>query len=178
MKDDITMPGPAIETERFALRPVQKSDAGMIAHYASDRALARMTPTIAHPLPPGSIDALIDRVMGDAREDVWILDGTDHNGPEVMGLVALKHLDDTTSELEYWIAPPFWGMGHAQAAVRALIENNPLSTKIFFASVFQDNLASARVLTNCGFQYLGDAESFSVARNSTVPTWTYSLKHD
>jgi RimJ/RimL family protein N-acetyltransferase len=45
-----------------------------------------------------------------------------------------------------------------------------------FASVFQDNPASARVLTHCGFEYLGDAESYSVARESTVPTWTYLRK--
>ena len=32
--------------------------------------------------------------------------------------------------------------------------------------------------TNNGFQYLGDAESFSVARNAKVATWTYSLKMD
>ncbi len=42
-----------------------------------------------------------------------------------------------------------------------------------FAEAFQDNPQSARVLTNAGFQYLGDAESFSVARNARVPTWTY-----
>jgi RimJ/RimL family protein N-acetyltransferase len=45
-----------------------------------------------------------------------------------------------------------------------------------FASVFQDNAASARVLTHCGFRYLGDAETFSVARNASVATWTYSRK--
>ena len=45
-----------------------------------------------------------------------------------------------------------------------------------FASVFQDNQASARVLTNCGFAYIGDAEAFSVARNTCVPTWTYLKK--
>jgi len=44
--------------------------------------------------------------------------------------------------------------------------------------VFQGNAASARVLTNTGFQYLGDAEGFCVARNATLPTWTYSRKHD
>jgi len=42
--------------------------------------------------------------------------------------------------------------------------------------VFQDNPASARVLTNCGFEYIGDAEAFSVARNAKVPTWTYLRK--
>jgi hypothetical protein len=32
------------------------------------------------------------------------------------------------------------------------------------------------VLTNNGFAYIGDAESFSVARNARVPTWTYIRK--
>ncbi len=31
-------------------------------------------------------------------------------------------------------------------------------------------------LTNCGFEYLGDAETFSVARNARVSTWTYIRK--
>ncbi|MFT4744129.1 MAG: RimJ/RimL family protein N-acetyltransferase, partial [Yoonia sp.] len=44
------------------------------------------------------------------------------------------------------------------------------------AEMFQVNPGSARVLTNCGFDYLGDAEAFSVARGATVPTWTYTLK--
>jgi hypothetical protein len=29
------------------------------------------------------------------------------------------------------------------------------------------------VLTNAGFEYLGDAETFSVGRGSRVATWTY-----
>ena len=58
----------------------------------------------------------------------------------------------------------------------ALIAANPHGCEALFAQVFQDNPASARVLTNCGFQYLGDAETFSVARGANVPTWTYSRK--
>jgi RimJ/RimL family protein N-acetyltransferase len=56
------------------------------------------------------------------------------------------------------------------------VSANPLNNKTMFAAVFQDNPASARVLIHCGFEYLGDAETFSVARDATVPTWTYSLK--
>ena len=44
------------------------------------------------------------------------------------------------------------------------------------AEVFQDNPRSARVLTNAGFEYIGDAEAFSVARNAKVQTWTYLKK--
>jgi len=57
-----------------------------------------------------------------------------------------------------------------------LIAANPLNCRTLFATVFQDNAASARVLTNSGFQYLGDAETFNVARNAKVATWTYSRK--
>jgi RimJ/RimL family protein N-acetyltransferase len=61
--------------------------------------------------------------------------------------------------------------------VRALVEANPQENRTMFASVFQDNPASARVLTNTGFQYLGDAEAYSVARGATVPTWTYLKRY-
>ena len=66
--------------------------------------------------------------------------------------------------------------GLASDAVQALVNANPMQNAAMFASVFQDNPASARVLTHCGFTYLGDAENFSVARNAAVPTWTYSRK--
>ena len=57
--------------------------------------------------------------------------------------------------------------------IQALVAANPLGNKTMFASVFQDNPASARVLTHCGFEYIGDTESCSVARNATGNTWTY-----
>jgi RimJ/RimL family protein N-acetyltransferase len=66
-----------------------------------------------------------------------------------------------------------WNTGLASDAVKALIAANPLANKTIFASVFQDNPGSARVLTNAGFDYLGDAEAFSVARGAKVATWTY-----
>jgi RimJ/RimL family protein N-acetyltransferase len=102
------------------------------------------------------------------------MDGTASGEPEIMGLIGLKRLDNEVSEVGYWVGPAFWNTGLASDAVRALVHANPLKNRALFASVFQDNPASARVLTNCGFQYLGDAESFSVARNATVPTWTYT----
>ena len=97
---------------------------------------------------------------------------------EVLGVISLKRMDDSKwdrgqSEIGYWVAPAFWNTGIASEAVRALIAANPKASRSIFAEVFQDNPGSARVLTNAGFQYLGDAESFSVARNARVPTWTY-----
>lgn len=168
---------PLVETERFDLRPLRVSDKGLIEHYASDERLARMTTSIPHPIPPGMTEAFVARAMSDERErDVWAIDGTKADGCEVMGLISLKQIERNQSEVGYWVAQPFWNTGLASDAVQALIDNNPMQNDTMFASVFQDNAASARVLTHCGFEYLGDAESFSVARNASVPTWTYLRK--
>ncbi|WP_397544233.1 GNAT family N-acetyltransferase [Roseovarius salis] len=170
---------PEIEAETFILRPPRPSDAGLITLYTGDERLAWNTATIPHPLPPGAAEAFIDRAQAtDRAEDVWIIDGTRSHGSEVMGAVGLKRVDTGQCELGYWVAQPHWNTGIATAAIAALLEANPLGCRTIFASVFQDNPASARVLTKRGFRYLGDAETFSVARGARVPTWTYSLKLD
>lgn len=168
---------PEIATERFVLRPLRKSDEGPIAHNVSDERVARMTSSIPHPLPPGAAEAFVARALSENRnEDVWAIDGTRNGEAEVKGIIGLKRLDRNQCEVGFWIAPPFWNTGLATEAVKALVDANPLGHSSMFASVFQDNPASARVLMRCGFDYLGDAEVFSVARNANVPTWTYTQK--
>ena len=111
------------------------------------------------------------------------MDGAASGLAEVLGVISLKRMDEgkwnrDQSEIGYWVAPAFWNTGFASEAVRALVEANPQRNSAIFAEVFQDNAGSARVLTNAGFHYLGDAETFSVARNARVPTWTYIRKMD
>jgi len=166
-----------IATERFVLRPVRRSDAGLFALYAGDRRVAEATQGIPHPLPPGAAEAFCARAMAaSADEDIWVMDGTRAHLPEVLGVMSLKKMDRGQSEVAFWVAPAFWNHGIASEAVNALVAANPQANSTMFAEAFQDNPGSARVLTNAGFQYLGDAESFSVARGVTVPTWTYIRK--
>lgn len=177
MKIDLIVNQATIEAERFALRPVRRSDLGLLHMYASDARIATMTRSIPHPLPKEATEAFIDRAMSPERsEDVWVVDGSSAGHGEVLGTIGLKRMDRAQSEIGYWIAPAFWNTGLASEAVRALIEANPNGDDAYFASVFQDNPASARVLTNAGFEYIGDAETFSVARGANLPTWTYILK--
>lgn len=168
---------PVIAAERFDLRPLRGSDAGLIAMDAGDVRVAWYTPTIPHPFPPGAAEAIVARAHAEGRiEDIWAIDGTRTDGSEMMGLVGLTRVDSGQSEIAYWVAPAWWNTGVASAAVEAMLAANPHAARTVFASVFQDNLASARVLTNCGFRYLGDAESYCVARGANVPTWTYARR--
>jgi RimJ/RimL family protein N-acetyltransferase len=165
---------PVIAAERFMLRPPVRSDAGLLALYTGDVRVASATRSIPHPLPPGATEAFIARVTApDRTEDAWVLDGSAHGLAEVLGVIGLKPMGNDQSEIAYWVAPAFWNTGFASEAVRALVAANPHKARTLFAAVFQDNPGSARVLTNCGFEYLGDAEGFSVARNARSPTWTY-----
>lgn len=179
MSLDTTLDQILIETDRFTLRPVRRSDMGLIEHYAADSRLARMTSSIPHPLPPTATEAYVTRITAPGRSEfVWILDASATNGAELMGQVTLERIDGAQSEVSYWIAPPFQNAGFGSMAVQALVDANPFGDATMFATTFQDNPAAARVLTHAGFEYLGDAETFSVARNGKVPTWTYLRRLD
>jgi len=179
MKLDAIPLQPVLDAGQFELRPLRVSDLGLIEMHTSDARVAIHTGTIPHPLPPGATEAFIARAQDPERkEDIWAMDGSKTGGAEVMGMISLLRMDREQSEIGYWVAPGYWNTGVASAAVETLVRANPQQCQAIFASVFQDNPASARVLTNCGFQYLGDAEEFSVARNATVATWTYSWKAD
>lgn len=168
---------PVIAAGRFVLRPLRLSDAGLIAHYTADRRVAEGTRAIPHPLPPGAAEAYVARAMAPGRdEDVWAIDGAESDLGELVGVVSLTRVDDDQSELGFWIGSGFWNTGFATEAVGALVAANPHGARTLFAEAFQDNPGSARVLTNVGFAYLGDAESWSVARDARVPTWTYIRK--
>lgn len=177
MKMDVIDSLPQIAAGRFVLRGLRRSDAGLLALHTGDARVARMTSSIPHPVPPGTTEAFIARATApDRAEDVWVLDGSAQGLPEVLGVIGLKRMDRGQSEIGYWVAPGFWNSGIASEAVQALLGANPRKDRTVFASVFQDNPGSARVLTRAGFEYLGDAERFSVARNARVPTWTYLRK--
>lgn len=171
-----TRPGrqPDIDAEGLVLRPLRPQDAEALARHVGDRRVAEGTRSIPHPLPAGAAEAFIDAALAPRRdEDVWAIDGAPSGAEPLLGVVSLKALDRQQSQIGYWVAPAFWHAGIASTAVRALIEANPHRNATLFAEVFQDNPVSARILTNAGFEYIGDAEAWSVARGAAVPTWTY-----
>ncbi|MBU2934921.1 MULTISPECIES: GNAT family N-acetyltransferase [Pacificibacter] len=176
---DLKVTQDTIEADRFTLRGPKSSDVGLLSLYASDKRVANASRSLPHPLPPGATEAFIARSLDPAVPlHTFIIDGEAAGLSEVLGVMQLKPLERDQSEVSFWVAPSFWGTGIASSALKALVAANPLGDKTMFAEIFQDNQASARVVTNAGFEYLGDAETFSVSRGARVPTWTYVCKLD
>lgn len=176
----LPLPLPEVRSDRLVLRALQPGDAPAMAAAAGDRRVAEGTRSIPHPLPPGAEEGFIAAALApDRDEDVWAIDASPAGGPALAGVISLKALGGGQCQIGYWVAPAVWNSGIASEAVRALVAANPHRARTLFAEVFQDNPASARVLTHAGFDYIGDAEARCLARsNLTVPTWTYLRRMD
>ncbi len=83
MLDQITTQE-VINAGRFDLRPLRRSDMGLIELYAGDQRVARMTTSIPHPYPPGAAEAFVARAMDPEREeDIWAIDGSKSGEGEI-----------------------------------------------------------------------------------------------
>jgi RimJ/RimL family protein N-acetyltransferase len=165
---------PNIIGERVDLRPLEASDAALVARHANDQRVAQMTTSIPFPLSREAAEEFVARAQArDRVEDVWAIDASKSGDPGFVGIISLKYLDREQSEVGYWVAPEFWNRGFASAALSELLRANPHGNRSLVACVFQDNPASARVLSGTGFACLGEAEAFSLSRAAHVPTWTY-----
>ena len=62
-----------------------------------------------------------------------------------------------SGELGYWVGEPFWNRGIATAAVARIsgIGFRQFELERIYASVFEFNKASSRVLEKCGYQLEG-----------------------
>lgn len=71
-----------------------------------------------------------------------------------VGVVLKEDIHRKNAEIGYWIAEPYWGRGYATQAVRLMVDytfQNYDVTRIF-ASTFDYNVASQRVLEKSGFR--------------------------
>jgi RimJ/RimL family protein N-acetyltransferase len=174
--DPAAPPQAVITAGRLTLRPLRRADMGPVEMGAADPRVARMTRSIPHPLPPGTTDAWVTRAMsGAGGRRIWAMDASEAGLGDLVGIISLEPRGDT-ARVGFWVAPVAWNAGLASEALIAIVAANPLGARRLTAEVFQDNPASARVLTHAGFAYTGEAEAFSVARDAVVAQWTYELE--
>ncbi len=166
-------------TERLLLRPGWAEDASPLAAAIGDEAI--LTKLAKAPSPYRLSDAEsflgMERREGDA--DFLIIARTE-GAPRLVGGVGLQP-DGKELELGYWIARPYWGLGFATEAARAVIDiaRHSLKRSRIVSAHFIDNPASGRVLTKLGFKPTGDIVArMCRARGHAVPTKLFALDFD
>jgi RimJ/RimL family protein N-acetyltransferase len=161
-------------TERLLLRPGFAEDAAAVAAAIADEAVVRNLAMA--PWPYGESDAAEWLAMEQHPLLPSLLMVKRTGGtPRIIGAIGIHDIDheDGSKSLEigYWIARPYWGLGFATEAGRAVLDiartNGlpPLS-----AGHFIDNPASGAVLRKLGFRPTGQiVPRYSRARSAYVP---------
>lgn len=149
-------PPEEIRTERLLLRPQRLGDAEAVTELASRRRIAATTLNVPHPY------TLEDAVRWIEQCDIDRSDGrsfsfavTDRATGRLVGAIGLHvEPDESSGELGYWIGVPFWGLGYATEAARAMIELGFCSLDLdrICGRHFADNPASGRVLEKAGLR--------------------------
>jgi len=142
-----------IVLSRCRLRPFRDGDQASIARYANNRRVwLNLRDAFPHPYTRSDADAWVRRVGGQAPPTQL---GIEVAG-EVAGSIGLTLQEDVhrrSAEIGYWLGEPFWGRGLMSEAVLAFTAYALATFDVcrLYATVFEWNPASARVLEKAGY---------------------------
>ena len=149
------------------------SDAPRIALLAGDYEVASMTGTIPHPYGEAMAAEWIASALAGEEGVVFAI----IRSGALIGCTGYRAFGGDHAELGYWIGRPYWGMGYATEAVRALILHAFETDGFDYLTVghFSDNPASERIIAKFGFAPQGHVERDSAARGVKARCLTYRL---
>lgn len=141
-------------TERLLLRPSWPEDARDLHQAIADEGIVRNLARA--PWPYTAEDAV--RFATQEHEEgfpTFLMMLRTNGAPRLIGACGIGSLNGE-AELGYWIGRPYWGLGFATEASRAVVEiAKTIGHKKLVASHFTDNPASGKVLRKLGFQSTG-----------------------
>ena len=151
---------------RCRLRPFREGDRASIARYANNRRIwINLRDRFPHPYTPADADAWIRRVAlhGPPTQCAIEVAGEAVGG---IGITLQEDVHRRSAELGYWLGEPFWGRGIMSEAVPAFTTYAFATCDLcrIYATVFEWNPASARILEKAGY-VLGGRLRMSVTKD-------------
>jgi RimJ/RimL family protein N-acetyltransferase len=143
-------------TSRLLLRPGWHDDAEALSAALNDEKLARNLARLPYPYSLEDAERFLALPV-DHRHPRLLAFSRTRRQPRLVGGCGLRPGADGAVELGYWVARPYWGLGFATEAARALVNAaRAMGHRKIQARHAVDNPASARVLRKLGFRPTGD----------------------
>lgn len=164
-------------TERLLLRPGWSEDAPALCEAIRDQGIVSNLATAPWPYQLSDAEAFLARERG-PNEVACLIFLRTRRAPKLIGGIGFGRMPDGGHEFGYWIGRPYWGLGFATEAGRAVIDiaRHGLRLKRLEAGHFLDNPASGRVLRKLGFRATGVvAERYSAGRRAEAPCRLFEL---
>ena len=158
-----------IRTENLLLRPIWPDDLDEFVALLNDERVAK---NIGIKQLPDTVEVareIISRPRERLLPHAFIYLRSE-KGLKLIGGIGLGRNENDT-ELGYWIAPQYWGLGYASEAVDAMLEHCwMLGHDRIVAIHFSDNEATSRVLEKAGFAATEEARMrYSPLRGGEAP---------
>jgi Acetyltransferases, including N-acetylases of ribosomal proteins len=146
-----------LSIDNLLLRPITLSDKESLAQIANNKKIwLNVRDVFPHPYSVQDAENFINMIadIEPVTRFGIFLDG------QMAGMIGLHPQQDVyrkNAEIGYWLGEPFWGQGIATKSLKLVLKYGFDQLKInrIFASVFEYNTASMRVLEKCGFQKEG-----------------------
>ncbi len=166
-----------IEGERIKLRKLKLSDAEDIYENLQDKEMVKWTLNIHWPYKKQDAIKWIRKthykIKNKEEYGFAIVLKTEN---KVIGAVSLMHIDwkNKNAELGYWLGKKYWGKGLMTEAVKLVLKFafEKLKLHRVYANLFEENVASRRVLEKSGFKLEGVARECRFRYNK----WHNELK--
>ncbi len=165
-------------TERLLLRPSWPEDAAELYQAIADLGVVRNLARAPWPYTEDEAARFAALEHSEIYPTFMLMQRTD-GAPRLVGACGLGDRDGE-AELGYWIARPYWGLGYATEAARAVIGiARAIGHKRLVAGHFTDNPASGRVLRKIGFRTTGHiAQRHSNGRGTKAKCALYERSLD
>ncbi len=161
-------------TQRLLLRPGWREDAPALHAAMADEGIVRNLASAPWPYQLGDAERFLAR-EADPRLPNFLMMKRTKGRPHLVGGCGIGRREDGSLELGYWVARPYWGLGFATEASRAVMHIARASgLKGVRASHFVDNPASGRVMRKIGFRPTGDfVHRYSAGRGEETLSIVY-----
>ena len=149
-----------IEGRRVLIRKIRLTDANPILRLINDEKLVRWTIQIPHPYPEDGAVKFIRKCQRQWRmEEAFVFAETMRKTAEFIGVISLSNVTmrHGCAELGFWSGRPYWGKGLTTEAVGLALRFafKELGLHRVYASTFEPNVGSRRVLEKNGFKLEG-----------------------
>jgi ribosomal-protein-alanine N-acetyltransferase len=132
------------------LEPFSKIHAPAVQRLAGHPEVLKTT-LLPDPYPPDGAEVFADyaeRAFVDGRERIFAVVS---HADGVVGTCGLRHVEERTAEMGYWIGFPYWGRGYGRFAAQELVRRAPsFGFARVIAFTLASNLRSVRTLESAG----------------------------
>jgi ribosomal-protein-alanine N-acetyltransferase len=144
---------PTLKRELFMLRPWSPDDArSLVKHANNPKVAANLRDGFPHPYRLKDARNWLEMVS-ENRDDIILAIVVKGEAAGGIGLHGLRDVYRYNCEIGYWLSEQYWGMGIMSDAVGMMVDHAFLKTRWIrlFATVYEHNLSSMRVLEKNGF---------------------------